>query len=133
MKRLLLFCLASFLTGCSPGSLEDFQREGESRCRTLVLKLQQIETHEQLLRAESDLKKEFEKLVDLMIEAREFQLQNFDEDLPEAIENPTSTALKEELRRIYTIEGGREMIERTQQEALVRLDAYERARKLSIK
>jgi hypothetical protein len=42
-------------------------------------------------------------------------------------ENNTEGVLQSELRRIYTIENGREVIERAQQEALVRLDAYERA------
>lgn len=116
-----------FLCSCSPHSSQEFQQEGEGRCRQLVVTLQKIENRQQLLLAEPALKKHFEKLIDLMIEAREFQEKH--EDIPNesAEENSTTVSLELELRRIYMIEGGREIIERAQQEALVRLDAYERA------
>jgi hypothetical protein len=123
VASLLLFC------SCSPNSSEEFQREGEARCRLLVADLQKIENRQQLLIAESALKKHFEGLTDLMIEAREFQQKQL-EDISTEIawqENSAGASLENELRRIYAIEGGRELIERTQQEALVRLDAYERA------
>jgi hypothetical protein len=128
MKSLLFPCLLLILFGCSPSSLEDFRHEGESRTRSLVRDLQKIDSQELLLNAEPVLKKHFEKLVDLMIEARQFHLKNADLEPLETEEGTFSLALKEELRRIYAIEGGREVIERAQQEALVRLDAYERTR-----
>jgi hypothetical protein len=117
-----------FLCSCSPNSYEEFQQEGEAHCRLLVATLQKIENRKQLLFAEPALKKHFEGLIDLMIEAREFQ-EKLEDVSNESIfgENSTNTSLELELRRIYTIEGGREVIERAQQEALVRLDAYERA------
>ncbi len=127
MKKLMwAFVL---LCGCSPNSSEEFQREGEARCRMLVVDLQKIENREQLLLTEPILKKHFEGLVDLMIEVREFQqkgIEDISNELPFE-ENVTEASLENELRRIYAIEGGREIIERAQQEALVRLDAYERA------
>ena len=118
----LLFC------GCSPNSSEEFHREGESRCRALVLDLEKIENREQLLRAELQLKRHFESLISLMIEAREFQQKHLDDVEGEGAfeEGSADVRLEEELRRIYAIEGGREVVERTQHEALVRLDAYER-------
>ncbi|MBY0528682.1 MAG: hypothetical protein K2P51_00650 [Rhabdochlamydiaceae bacterium] len=128
MKRTPILCLLLLLFGCAPNSLDDFRHEGESRTRALIYDLQQINSREVLMRAEPNLKKHFEKLVDLMIEARQFQLKNPDLELLETEERTFSLALKEELRRIYRIEGGREVMERAQQEALVRLDAYERAR-----
>jgi hypothetical protein len=117
------------LYSCSPNSSIDFQHEGEAHCRVLVNDLGKIENREQLLRAEPQLKKHFEALVDLMIAARRFQ-QSHLEDVPHdgaPEENTMEVALEEELRRIYAIEGGREVIERAQHEALVRLDGDERA------
>jgi hypothetical protein len=94
-----------------------------------VLDLEKIENRQQLLLAEPQLKKHFEALITLMIEAREFQQKHLDDV---AIESPyeegsVDLQLEEELRRIYSIEGGREVVERAQHEALIRLDAYERA------
>lgn len=120
----LLLCCS-----CSPHSSAEFQREGEARCKSLLKDLQKIENREQLVRAESLLKKHFESLIDLMIEAREFQQKHPDDSLAEALleeEEGVDASLEKELRRIYTIEGGREVIEKAQHEALVRLDAFER-------
>jgi hypothetical protein len=120
---LFLFC------SCSPHSFEEFKREGESRCRLLVVDLQKIENREQLLLAEPTLRNHFEGLIDLMIEVRKFQQKKL-EDLTAGVpfeENSDEISLENELRRIYAMEGGREIVERAQQEALVRLDAYERA------
>ncbi len=119
------------LWGCSPNSSKEFQKEGETHCRSLVLDLQKIENREQLLSAEHKLRKQFNYLIDLMIEAREFQQKRFEEEISEepVLEaNSFEDELEKQLRRIYAIEGGREVIERAQQEALVRLDAYERTR-----
>jgi hypothetical protein len=117
------------LYSCTPNSSADFQHEGEARCRGLIDDLQKIENREQLLRNEQQLKKHFEALVDLMIAAREYQLHHLDDISQEnpLEENPMEFTLQEELRRIYAIEGGREVIEHAQHEALVRLDGHERA------
>ena len=123
--RYTLFAI-SLLYGCSPSSLEDFHYEGESRCRALIEDLQKIHSREELMRATPVIKNHFEELVTLMIHAREFQENHPDENTPPAFENTVSSLLEEELRRIYALEGGREIIERTQQEALVRLDAFEK-------
>lgn len=131
MKWILTSFLISLLLvcGCSPSSSEEFRREGSARCQALIRDLEKIENHEQLLSAELQLKKHFESLVSLMVEAAEFQQKNLDSPDVEGAteERGVDEKLQEELRRIYTIEGGREVIERCQQEGLVRLDAYERA------
>ncbi len=130
MRRVrIVFGVFLLLYSCSPNSSEEFYREGKTRCQVLVASLKKIENREQLLRSEPILKKQFESLVNLMIEAREFQQEHLDNDEGEYLfpERSGDDQLEEELRRIYSIEGGREIIERTQQEALVRLDAYERS------
>lgn len=116
------------LCACSPNSSEEFQQEGEARCRSLLIDLQKIENREQLLAAEAKLKKHFEAMIDLIIEARQFQQEQMEEGESDPVFriNAAEDDLQKELRRIYAIEGGRELVERSQQEALIRLDAYER-------
>jgi hypothetical protein len=91
--------------------------------------LLRIENTGQLSAKELELEKHFDSLVDLMIEAREFQLRHPDSASNDILEgdNAASLLLEEQLRRIYALEGGREVIERTQHESLARLDAWERA------
>jgi hypothetical protein len=125
-KPIVLLILLTALYGCSPSSLEDFQREGEALSRVLIKHLEPIESQEELLRAEPLLKKDFEAYVDLINQARSYQLKHTDEIATDGgTDFSVSDELKEELRRIFAIEGGREIIERAQQEALVRLDANE--------
>jgi hypothetical protein len=117
-----------FLCSCSPNSSKEFYREGNARSEALIRDLEKIETRQQLIHAESKLKKHFESLVILMIEAREFQQKKLDAPDIEAIEESSANErLETELRRIYAIEGGREIIERAEAEGLAKLDAYERS------
>ena len=124
----LALCLLFALSSCSPNSIEDFHQEGQTCSRALIRDLQKISTREELALAAPLVKKHFEALVDLMIRARTFQERHPEESfaLPFASQTTISDELEEELRRIYKIEGGREIIERTQQEALVQLDAFEK-------
>ena len=131
MKDIQRFLLIGFLfllfSSCSPNSSAEFVREGQARCEWLVKDLEKIENRQQLIEAEGQLKKHFESLVDLMIEAKEFQGSHPEDSSLEtaSVEWGYDLELENELRRIYAIEGGREMIEKAQHEALVRLDAYE--------
>ncbi len=120
--------LLLLLCSCSPNSSTDFQKEGEARCSMLVEELKKISNREQLLQAQEPLKKHFEALIDLMITAIEFQNNHLDDIVlePAFDEQAAEIVLEEELRRIYTIEGGREVIERAEQEALVRFDSHKR-------
>ncbi len=125
--KIFYFCaLLLFFCGCSPGSLEDYQYEGEAFARSLVKDLKKIQRSEDLNRSEALLKKKFNALVDLMIEAKEFQRKHPQEEEVDVLhyDHPHGEALLEELKRIYRIEGGREMVERTQREALIRFDGY---------
>lgn len=123
----LLFIVALFV-GCSPGSLKDFRHEGESTCRAIISDLQSIENREDLMRMEPILKRRFEKLATIIIEARQFQIAYPEEALSVQMpqENEISDTLKEELQRVYSIEGGKEIIERVEREAMLKLDAFEK-------
>lgn len=119
-----LFCIF-FLCGCSPSSTEDFRKEGEAQVKKLTYELRKINSREDLTKAVPLLKKKFNELIDLMIQARQFQEMHNDNDLP-ATDQLASEMLCEELKRIYRLEGGREVIEKVQREPLIRFDAFEK-------
>lgn len=126
LKVFLFFFLSVFFS-CQPSSLEEFQFEGASRTRLLLKDLKKIDTREDLLVAEPRLKKHFEKIVEVMIQARLFQQKNAGLEIPVLeIGQTMSCSLLEEMKRIYAIEGGRECIERAQREAMLKLDAKEK-------
>lgn len=115
------------LCSCQPSSLEEFQMEGLAHAKLLLEDLRGIEEREDLARAEPVLKKRFEHLVDLMVMARAFEQKKTSQEGSLLRDDCTlSDLLKEEMQRVYSIEGGRECIERSQKEAMLRLDAKER-------
>lgn len=122
MKKLFIIFL--LLLGCTPSSYEDFQFEGDAHCRKMLNTLKCIQDRQQLLQSQPILRQHFEDLVDLMIEARKFQQRSL--EAKEFYPSFYSIALKEELKRLYKIEGGREIIERTQKQAFLRLGVVER-------
>ena len=117
------------LVGCSPHSLEDYQYEGEAQARALVKELKKIHTREELSSALPKLKKQFHQFVQLMIQAKEFQLKHpeYEEVDPAYFDHTYTEALKTELVRVCKLEGGREMIEKAQREALIQLDGFDKA------
>lgn len=125
----LFFSLFIFiLGGCGPSSLEDYQKEGQVFCRDLTALLSDVHTREELLKREGALKKKFDELVAVIMDARSYQVKHPDAFLSAQEEqNLFSEELLFELKRVYaTIEGGREVIERAQKEALIRLDGFEK-------
>jgi hypothetical protein len=125
LPLVFLLCLVS----CGPRSQEDFRDEGETIAYSLIEELRHVHSRDDLLAKTPKLKQLFHSLVDLAIAARDFR-----EKHPEANflsqgsrkEETVSDQLREELNRIFLIEGGREIIEKAQEEALNRLDAFEK-------
>ena len=116
------------VAGCQPSSLEEFQMEGTAQMRLLLQDLRRIESREDLLSLLPALQKRFDKLVDLMIEARSFQQKNGDQEISFQEVNPVlNQSLLEELRRVYALEGGRECLEKAQKEPMLRLAVKEKA------
>ncbi|MGL5627055.1 MAG: hypothetical protein ACRDDW_06050 [Candidatus Rhabdochlamydia sp.] len=122
MKKFFLALL--MLLGCSPSSYEDFQFEGDAHCRKILTTLRSIQDRQQLLQALPLLKQHFEDLADLIIAARKFQQTSL--ETKDFYPSFYSMALKEELKRLYQMEGGREMVEKAQKQAFLRLDILER-------
>jgi len=101
--------------------------EGAAEVRLLVERLKKIEGREDLVDAEPVLKKHFEKIVDIAIQARIFQQKNPGEEVRiSEFGKLRGDALLEQMKRVYAIEGGRACIERVQREAMLRLDAKEK-------
>jgi len=128
LKWVGIFLIYFCLWGCSPSSLEEYHYEGQTLSKKLLNELKSIESREDLERAVPYLKKQFESLVDLMIEARNFQ-EKYPEEYFDEPEYAVSLddELLEEIKRIYQLEKGRVLIEKAQRESLLRLDAFKRS------
>lgn len=112
--KLIRSWILIFLVSCGPATVADLRYEGEAQTRKLAADLRTIETKEDLQKAVPRLKKRFNKIADLLVEAREF---------PKLDSEPSyaSEQLFAELARLYEMPGGRELIESAQTEAIRRL------------
>lgn len=130
INLLVRLCLLLMTTGCGSSSLEDFEEEGEGVIRSLIQDLKVIYTREQLLAASGGLQRHFERLVTIMIAAEEFNLSHLKLDKGKNVQlnHDLSDQLRVELNRLYRLEGGQQIIERCQEKALHRLDAFEKKR-----
>jgi hypothetical protein len=74
------------------------------------------------------LQRLFDRLVDVMIAAEEFALAHPGQEKGELTQrnHELSDQLRVELNRLYRVEGGRQTIEKCQEKALHRLDAFEK-------
>lgn len=122
---LLIFFLCA---GCKSQSPEEYREEGRKHTRTLIENLKSIHSRQELLKAQPILKKQFSEIAALLIEAQEFYSQHPDaEQLPLSQQDQLLNAeLRKELERLYGIEEGREMIEKSQEEALDLLNTYDK-------
>ena len=125
--RIIFFLNAILLTLClsCTKSLEDFKEEGEGLTRSLIQELQEIRTRKDLQLSYGRLQILFTRLSDLMITAQEFQEKHHLSSLELSKENhELSELLRIELNRIFLLDGGKELIEKCQEPALQKLDAY---------
>jgi hypothetical protein len=127
----ILIITVLVVQGCSPSNQQNYKVEGQEIIRSLTKELKPIRTREQLLQTAPKIKKLFNKLTTVLVKAKEYQLrdQKIENDLEdsEALtdERMFSDQLKEELNRIYRLDGGKEIIETCQKDALERLDQFE--------
>lgn len=111
----------SFLTSCGPSSLNEVRLEAASHRKKLIKILSTIESKQDLLQASSKIRKEINALTELMIVASDME----GEEEPRSIsleDERYSYQLKECMKKIYQIEGAREVFENLQRDALHRLD-----------
>jgi hypothetical protein len=117
--RLFFVLPLCFLLACSPSTLSEWRVEGISIVRDLVEELEQIETLKDLQVRNSSIKKKYNKLVQIMIEA-----EKYDEEDAVRPGSFFSDALRDQYIRIYRIEGGKEELFDMQKEGLHKLDLY---------
>ena len=130
MKFLIrIVCLAALLTACSPTTLKDYQLQGISLMRALTKELRSINSREDIKKREKRLEKLYVRISQNLIEARIL----YDKE-PGPTENAyleeVAYTLKEELVRVYQIEGARPLLEAAQASALNLLDEFETKKKL---
>jgi hypothetical protein len=123
---ILIILLISF--SCNSRSLDDYREEGQAISLNITTELREIHTREDLVAINGKLKRLFDDLVDTIIAAREYQQKHLGTEYSgqEASQNDQSISddLRAELNRIYQIEGARQIIEKAQEPALNRLDAF---------
>lgn len=122
MKKLpvLLLSLAFlfFSTGCGHRSLDDFHEEGEGVIRALIQDLRLVQTRDDLIASSSKIQRHFEKLAYIMVEAEAFCSLCPEKEKGGCLNHELSDRLRIELNRLYSLEGGCQVIERIQERAL---------------
>jgi hypothetical protein len=118
MKKIFIVLLVITLTSCSPTSNEEIKKESQKTAMLLIEELKEIKTRDDIVKKRMMLKKRFDQLASLMIEAERFGELNVKED--EEFWS-YSDELKKEMIRIYEIDGGQVLIESYQKNALRRL------------
>jgi hypothetical protein len=103
------------LFSCTPSTHEDMKKEGQKIISQIILELHSITTREELVKKRNVLKKNFDRLALLIIESEKINnnIYKDDEDF-----NLYSDELKNQMIRIYEIDGGQELIESYQKNAL---------------
>lgn len=121
MKNYLLififFSVLLALLSYNPKTLEDFKEEGKGITRTLIRDLQKIRTRDRLINSAKNLQELFNQLAEVMRGAQEFHSRHPGEITLMKGDHELSDMLRIELERIYRIEGGRQIIEKCQENA----------------
>lgn len=114
-----LFWLLILVFFCSYSSSLYIEKKSIKILKELLFQLDNIHTINELLDRELILQRQFEKLVDLIIEAKKLQIDKTDNE-------ELSNSLQKSMERIYQIDGGQEIMEHLQCSALQRLDRFEK-------
>lgn len=124
MRRLWVIFLAIFVTACAPSSLQECCEHGEAITLDIARELEKCHSREDLQKSIPRLKKQFMRLVDIIIEASLHQGEP-----PAFTDGRAGDKLLFEMQRVYLIEGGRQLVELAQREALEKLDAFDQRHK----
>lgn len=110
-ERILVFGAICLISGCAPSSLEDLRCQADAEMKGLLVELKGVETKEDLQKSAKKLKKYFQHIASLLVEARKFS--NMESGI-----SPVGEELFAEFARIYEIPGAREAVEQLQAEAV---------------
>jgi hypothetical protein len=119
MKIFIVLGLVAFLSGCET-SMPSHQRRAEKRAEALLTELQEVKRRDQLLASQERIAKAYRQLAEALVEAEQYRKHHPEEGLA-AVGDELGTQLKRELQRLYAMEGGRELLESAQEEALEQL------------
>lgn len=103
--------------------MDEFREEGEGITNSLINELKKIRNRDEMIIEAPRIKKMFDDLANLMVGAHEYRKKHPNSDIPELTSQNhfLCDQLREELTRVYLMEGGREIIEKCQEEALKKL------------
>src|ERR1700733_14895073 len=132
MQAILLIIFLC-LCGCSQKSPEYFQERGRGITAALIEELSAIDDVDALLERLPYLESLFEALVDQIIEARKWQIKQGASFTISEQDAELSAKLASELHRLMLNPLACHVIEKSQQKALERLDAFEKRVKASPK
>lgn len=113
----MILCVA-----CAPHSMEEYKLEGEGIAKSLLKQLEKVHSVNDLVETGPRLKKEYAKLLQLMVAAKKYQNAHPEEEVGDPIGLEVSDALKREFIRIYQLEGCSDVMEALQRESLHKLD-----------
>lgn len=125
-----IFLILLFLTSCSAKSPEHFLARSRAINLELIQDLQQVDDLDSLVEVLPALQRHFNDLVEVMIEAKKWQIKHKTTWRPGEEDLMISQQLALELTRVYSIPTARVLIEKSQETALLTLDAFEK-RKIS--
>lgn len=113
----ILGILLLLLVSCSKTPQEEFRLKGKKIVLEIVDLLQDVENHDELEAISPQLRKQYRKLAGILLEIRTFREKHPNELFPE---NPIdeSEELFAQLARLYEIPGCREIMERSQADAV---------------
>jgi len=114
---LALIIIGSILGACQNSSYSKFKEKGQSKSRSLIDELKMVRTKDQLVERRHSLRRYFDDLADLNDQAKSYALNHPSEPLPlmDLESKELSDLLRQELLRVYRLDGGREIIDECRQ------------------
>ncbi len=123
IRNAIYLLLTLTLCSCGPRSLDDIREEGEGVTNSLIEELKKIRNRDEMIIEAPRIKKLFDQLADLMLLADDYRRRHPHSDIPElsAQNHQYCDQLRQELTRLYLMEGGREIIEKCQEDSIKKL------------
>ncbi len=126
MWWIFFFCF--FVTSCNSKSPDYFLAEGRALNRDLIDCCHEINDLDDLIQALPYMQKQFNLLVDVMIEAKKWQKKHNVTWQPSVEDQRLSQELADEFLRLYAMPSARALIEKSQEPALLKLDSFDKKR-----
>lgn len=118
--HIVFIFIAILFQSCGLSSSSDYREAGQEKIKKFIVELKKVHSRDQLLDAEKNLVPCYKELIDLFVLAKVFLENNSESDEPllSSKDRELNENLRFEMIRICRIEGGREILERYQNQAL---------------